>query len=420
MGMNYESARRDFQRDQAPRPAGYHVRRRFRRRRLAWLAGPAGTLPTVGQVADADYLIATYYDLKDRAGPAPGPDGVSYSDLGGREVADILRALSEAVLDGGYAPGPTRPVTIPKPRGGFRTLRLANLLDRVLAAALHTALEPFWETVFLPMSMGFRPGRDTWRLLAELEATMVREGRWVLAADDIRKAFDSVVIGDVLADHARHVQDESLLSLVEVVLRGGDGKRQRGIDQGSPYSPTALNVRLHHALDLEADQGHKPFRYADNLVFACRDVSEGHQALLQARQLLEQADLTLKGEDGPPRDLQRGETAQLLGFTLSQKDGALHLDLGQDAWARLEQALVKAHETDNPAATATSVVTSWVTSWGPAFESLRDDPLTRVLDTAADIGFREVISQTELTARWRDSWLRWTVLRQTIQRNNQG
>jgi hypothetical protein len=420
MFMNYESARRDFPRDQAPRPAGYHVRSRFRRRWLAWLAGPAGTLPTVGEVASADSLIAAYYDLKDRAGPAPGPDGVSYADLGGREVAIILRELSVAVLDGGYAPGPTRPVTIPKPRGGYRTLRLANLLDRVLAAALHRALEPYWETVFLPMSMGFRPHRDTWRLLVELEATMLREGRWVLAADDIKKAFDSVVIGDVLADHARHIQDQSLLGLIEVVLRGSDTKRQRGIDQGSPYSPTALNVRLHHAFDLEADQGHHPFRYADNIVFACRDVSEGHQALQQARQLLEQADLTLKGEDGPPRDLQRGETAQLLGFTLRQKDGELHLDLGQDAWARLGQALVKAHETDNPAATATSVVSSWVTSHGPAFESMRDDTLVRVLDTAADIGFREVISRQELMERWRDSWTRWRVLRQTIQRNNQG
>src|SRR5205807_125345 len=46
---------------------------------------------------------------------------------------------------------------------GHRTLTLRNVCDRVVAAALNGALTPFWEGMFLPGSMGFRPGLgDRW------------------------------------------------------------------------------------------------------------------------------------------------------------------------------------------------------------------------------------------------------------------
>jgi hypothetical protein len=66
---------------------------------------------------------------------------------------------------------------------------------------------------------------------------------------------------------------------IEVVLRGSDINRTVGIDQGNPYSSTALNVRLHHAIDLMQDQ-HPPryYRYADNVVYLCRDVSRPEEA----------------------------------------------------------------------------------------------------------------------------------------------
>jgi hypothetical protein len=45
-----------------------------------------------------------------------------------------------------------------------------------VAAALNKALTPHGESIFLPFSMGFRPGRSVWRLLAELEQAGLREG----------------------------------------------------------------------------------------------------------------------------------------------------------------------------------------------------------------------------------------------------
>src|SRR5262249_46240861 len=154
-----------------------------------------------------------------------------------------------------------------------------------------------------------------------LERTMVETDSWVLAIDDVKDAFDHVNLDDLMDDHRRHLQDSPLLNLIEVVLRGGSNPdRKEGIEQGNAYSPTCLNVRLHHAHDLALGRGRTNpswLRYADNLVYLTKDVPEGLRALHQSRALLRSAGLTLKGEDGPPADLREGQGAHLLGFLLS-------------------------------------------------------------------------------------------------------
>jgi hypothetical protein len=417
--MSYGSlVRWGFAHEQTPNTAVYYARNRFKRRQRArrvieipWRE------PSVERIADPDNLIRVFYDLKGRAGQAPGPDGFTYGDWSRREVADILRQLSRAVCEGDYRPQPSRCLPIPKSSGGFRTLRIANLCDRVVAAALHQAMQGVWEPVFLPSSMGFRPGRGVRRLLAELECVMIDSDCWVLAIDDIKKAFDNVVIADVRADHARYIRDPSLLSLIRVVLQGGEGeKRTRGIDQGSAYSPTALNVRLHHAHDLGVNQDQHPpwYRYADNLVYICQSVSEGHQALNRSHQLLGKADFTLKGEDDPPVDLRRGRKAQLLGFTLSYREGGLCFELGHESWKKLEQNLTQAHETYNAPDIAVKVVKGWIASYGPAFASLRDRTVDRVLGILHRHGYRETCSRESLTRWWSESWETWNTLRMRV------
>jgi hypothetical protein len=248
-------------------------------------------------------------------------------------------------------------------------------------------------------------------MLTDVEQVMTRQGRWVLATDDVRKAFDNVNIDDVMADYRRHVTNPALLSLIEVVLRGSEGKTV-GIDQGSGFSPPSLNLRMHYVHDL-AIQGHDPpaYRYADNLAYLCVDVAEGDQALDRAAQLLDGANLALKGEDGPPKDLRRGETAQLLGFALSRRGDRLHLGLGEHAWAKLRQGLEEAHQTEDPAGMARKIIIGWLNAFAPTFEGMRKDFLRRVLQTAARIGFREIGPAEELMGWCWASWNNWLKFR---------
>jgi retron-type reverse transcriptase len=370
---------------------------------------------TLEHVIDPEHLIHVYYQLKSQGGHAPGPDGLIYRDLGRRDVCECMRQLSEIIEIGCYRPGPSRKLAIPKPGGGHRTLSIRNLFDRVVSAALNRTLGPLWEREFLDMSYGFRAQRGTWNLLADLMATMVSKQRFVIALDDVRKAFDNVRLADVLHDHRKYIKDGSLLNLIERVLRGGDDvNRTLGIHQGDPYSPTALNIRLHHVHDVPFTRKRRnppAFRYADNVCYLCADVPEGVQVLEQARDLLEQSGLTLKGEDGPPIDLRIGGEAQLLGFSLSVRDDRPQVGLGTAAWSHLQANLNSAHDDPYPPEAARRVVEGWIESHGPAFEGDVVAAAARILQTAASQGFRELGSPILLERRIDVAHRRWCTYR---------
>ncbi len=399
----------------------YRRRQRSRCAKAMAIGGTPKGHPTLGQVADREFLIATYDGMSARGGHAPGRDGLTYADLGRSEVAQIMDELAKAIRAGTYKPGPARKQPIPKPGGrGTRTLTIRNVTDRVVSAAVLQLLTPIYEPIFSASSYGFRPGRGTWTLLADLGATMAATGRYILAIDDVRKAFDRVVIPELMEDLREHVRNDGLLTLIEAVIRGGeDEDRTVGIAQGDPLSPLLLNVRLHnvHDLPLEGDPANPPwFRYADNLCYLTGSVPEGQQILDQVQGLLHSAGHELKGEDGPPVDLSHGE-AQLLGFNLTCRDGRLRLGLGRGAWEKLRQDLRKAHEEENPPMVAKAVVRGWIESFGPAFESqLETDTSVRILGIAADQGFREIASQEDLRRWCRKSHGRWEAIREEAHR----
>jgi hypothetical protein len=268
--------------------------------------------------------------------------------------------------------------------------------------------------------MGFQPFKSVWKLLAKLEIEVAEEERWVLAVDDVKNAFDNVNIDDVLNDHRKYIADASLLSLIEVVLRGSEGKRI-GIDQGSAYSPTALNVRLHHAHDLGLSQGYHPFwyRYADNLAYLCQDVPEGDRVLSKAKHLLGEAGLQLKGEDGAPKDL-RKRKVELLGFKLHARNGLVRYQCGPGVWQGLRQDLIEAHEAEDPPARAEQVVTGWIEYLGPAFENRAEELPARILALASNLGFREVDTPAGIEKRCNAALDRWRMCRKEIRHRKGG
>src|SRR5215831_12221274 len=104
-----------FAHEQTPRTSTFYVKNRFKRRqRPRRVTVPVRRVPTVGKIADADNLIRIFHEMRARAGQAPGPDGITYADLGHSEIAHLMREVSKTVLEGQYRPGPTRKVNIPK------------------------------------------------------------------------------------------------------------------------------------------------------------------------------------------------------------------------------------------------------------------------------------------------------------------
>jgi retron-type reverse transcriptase len=413
----------------------YHKRRHRNRQEQAmksFVPAP-GTLPTLADIANHEFLLIVFEEMKRKGGQAPGLDGLRYDDFSRSEIADVLRNVVQTIRNGTYRPQPYRSVMRPKEDGTFRELRLRNIIDRVIAGAINRALVPYFEPRFLPCSYGFRVSPKTYqtaseeqqayntsRLLAELDVIVNEEQRYVLVIDDVRKAFDNVDISIVLAILAKHITETALLKLIEVVLRGDDNSKPIGIDQGSPLSPLILNILLdeiHDQLLHKEKTNPLTFRYADNLTNACKTIEEGNQTLEKIWTLLEKAGLTLKGKkDGHPVVDLREEKAQLLGFTLSVKMGKFHFELGEKAWTKLNKALREAYETSNPGNTARQIMTGWVWANGPALHHQAEaDTLERIFQTAAELGFYEDISYEDLKKAWNSARSRWTDIRKVAQ-----
>lgn len=410
----------------------YQTRRRYRERKLTRnafaeryqrrraerfrAAQAAGSQPSLQQIADPEYLLRINARRKAHGGTAAGPDHVADSMLGPREEAAIYRAVAEEIRTGTYEPSEARHVPVPKPSGGFRLLSIRSIVFRTVSAALATVLGPFWERIFLPGSHGFRPGRGPWSMLLDMERIIAEEGRFVIVTDDIRKAFDTVPIAAIMDLHRRHLTDEPLLALVEKVLRGNSQEnRVVGVDQGSAYSPLALNVLLHDVLDsMFSEEAANPpqLRYADNLVYLCRDVSEATAAISRARQLLLPYGMSLKGEDGEPVDLRReGQTVQILGYSVRWEKDRMQCSLGIGAWLNLKKKLSETHRCPNPTRMAQEVPRGWIGYYGPCFESKGEEAdVKRILRIIAKDGFREV-SRDRIERYVQSARDRWVIYR---------
>ncbi len=421
--MTYQSGSGRRQVSRALRAYGHRKSRRANANRTEpfWFQ-PGGKI-TLDPVVHHDNLICVWKQMQREGGQAPGPDGIQYEDVGRRELGDAMRCVSHLLVQGTYRPGPAKSVSIPKPAGGTRTLTLRNTVDRVVSKALTLAIEPLIDPQLLDCSLGFRPKRNTWQLLARLEACVVNENRWILTTDDIKQAFDHVPLEATTEAFSRHIDDPKLLGLIGTILRGHEGEsREVGIDQGDPLSPLALNVLLDQVLDrpLLAACGDTPFwRYADNLVWCGQSVSEGNRVLSEARQLLNGHGFSLKGGSRPVNLRRQGARVELLGFRISRDGDVLTYGLTREAWRSFTQQLSGVHDAPYPAKTATTVLRGWLEAHGPAFGGDNGSAaVDRVLRMAAQEGFREVPSRGQLLRIVRDAHARWVSLRSGSSRDD--
>lgn len=252
-------------------------------------------------------LRESFYALKRDA--APGVDGMVWKEYL-QELDSRLGALHTAVHRGSYRAQPVRRTYIPKTDGTERPLGVASLEDKIIQHAVVTVLNAIYESDFVGISYGFRPGRSQHDALdAVAVAIEKRKVNWVVDAD-LRKFFDTIDPRWLRKFVAHRIGDQRLLRLIDKWLTAGvleDGQvtqPEKGTPQGSVISPLMANVYLHFVFDLWALQWRRRtargdmvmVRYADDTFLGFEHREEAERFLVELRERVAQFGLSLHPE----------------------------------------------------------------------------------------------------------------------------
>jgi RNA-directed DNA polymerase len=235
--------------------------------------------------------MEAFMAVKANAGAA-GVDRQSIEDFE-KELKDNLYKVWNRMSSGSYYPPPVKAVEIPKKNGGTRILGVPTVADRVAQMVVKMTFEPHVESIFLPDSYGYRPGKSA---LDAIEITRKRCWRydWVLEFD-IKGMFDNIPHELMLRAVRKHTECKWVILYIERWLKAplhlADGtlvERTKGTPQGGVVSPLLCNLFMHYAFDswMGRTFAHAPWcRYADDGLVHCKTEQEaqGIKAALAKR-----------------------------------------------------------------------------------------------------------------------------------------
>lgn len=165
-----------------------------------------------------ELLEQAFLDLKRNA--AAGIDGVSWQDYDAN-LLDKLVSLHARVQRGTYKALPVRRRFIPKPDGRLRPLGVTSLEDKIVQRAIVMVLNTIYESEFLGLSYGFRPGRSQHDALDALSVGITTTAvNWVLDAD-IRSFFDRIDQQWLIRFLRHRIGDERIIRLIQKWLKAG-------------------------------------------------------------------------------------------------------------------------------------------------------------------------------------------------------
>jgi group II intron reverse transcriptase/maturase len=248
-------------------------------------------------VYDVERLRAGYLAIKRDA--AAGIDGETWRHYGETLEGNLLD-LSTRLQRGAYRAKPVKRVYIPKTDGRLRPLGIPALEDKIVQRAVVEVLNAIYETDFLGISYGFRPGRSPHQALDALSVgTHTKKVNWVLDAD--LRAFFDTLRHDWLVKFVEHrIADRRIVRLIQKWLAAGvleDGRRTRrevGTVQGGSISPLLANIYLHYVFDLWVQQWRRKqargdmvvVRFADDFVVGFEHREEVERFLAELRERL--------------------------------------------------------------------------------------------------------------------------------------
>lgn len=370
----------------------------------------------VERVADTNNLWCAAIHLAENGDKAPGPNGQRLYRLmreDPKHVRQVLRAISVALKDGTYQPGPSRRVDVPKSNGrGTRPVDIANWQDQVVQRAIVQILDPFLDHQFDELSLGYRSGHDRFEAIARAGALVELDGRRTLLCTDLTNAFTRIPHTPLLHEIENRTGNISLVRLIRRIIEAGG--RRRGVAQGGSLSALMLNLYLDRFLDQRWRQIHPDvalIRVADDLLLLCGSAREADDCLCNLGSLLRPTGMELNLNPGKTqiRDLSQGETATWLGFSLNWDGNQLCASLHDTFFEKVRDTLAESLAKADGVLHASEALRGIVDQLGPCFttEDHADHVLCHLTTVAAELGFREFPHRDNLLGTWTKSATRY-------------
>lgn len=265
-----------------------------------------------------------------------------------------LPELGRALLNGSYQPGPFRSVRISDSDGDDRELHLSHVVDRVVERAVAQVLADIIDPLLSPWSFAYRPGMGVREAVRALTDARDSGSTWVVRSD-LKSCFDSIDRERLLLDVERVVGDETVVTLVRLLVSrpvrdaGRLFDTSRGVPQGSPLSPLLSNLFLDRLDRGMSERGYIVVRYADDLTVGCESREHAEECLAELRKVCAGMDLALNEEktaimsfdEGfaflgeelslhyPPTQLEGGEAPKRRSVYVCSDGGLVRIEDGQ-------------------------------------------------------------------------------------------
>jgi len=215
------------------------------------------------------------------------------------------------------------------------------LEDKIVQRSTVEVMNAIYETDFLDLSYGYRPGKGQHNCLDTLYMGLFGKVSWVLDAD-IRGFFDNLNHSWLIKFVEHRIGDKRVIRLIQKWLKAGvmhEGQlteTEEGVPQGGSVSPLLANIYLHCVLDLWTQQRGRDksrgnmviVRWADDFVVGFEHKSQAEKFLTDLKERMLKFGLELHPEktrilefgrfaanNRKKRGLGKPETFNFLGFT---------------------------------------------------------------------------------------------------------
>ncbi len=220
----------------------------------------------------------------------PGPDGVSWCDIG-RNPDEVIQKLREDLISGNFIPSlPSTETKTYKCGSKNKTITysMLNIRERVVEYAIKEVLSPLYEEIFLPFSCAYRKGKDE-KYFKQLVRDDLAEGFSYFVSVDVKSFYGSIDRKILINEVLDFTKDEKLVILISRCIFLDD--KEKGIMPGHVLAPLLSNIFL-HPVDMELKET-KVIRYADNYFFPQKDDCGWVEKVKLISELLQKRNLQL-------------------------------------------------------------------------------------------------------------------------------